>query len=86
NFMQDGYTDLTAMCERYAKEAVEIEDRLATIEEIVHVAKLLEQYMGNYIENKGGISKLELYTVEECDEIFYNSWEITLDAIKKFRK
>jgi hypothetical protein len=83
NFIQDGYTDLTAMCKRYAAEAVECEDGLATIEEIEHVANLLEQYIRDYVRKKGGVNKLKLYTEEECDEIFERDREAMLNAIYK---
>ena len=70
NFIRDGYRDLKAMCKRYAAEAVECEDGLASIEEINHVAILLEQYIRDYVKKIGGVSKIKLYTEEECEEIF----------------
>jgi len=86
NFIYDGYTDLTAMCRRYAAEAVEIEDGLATTEEIAHVAELLEKYIRDYVKKIGGLSKIKLYTEEECNEIFERDWKITLDLLKKFTR
>jgi hypothetical protein len=83
NFIQDGYTDLTAMCKTYAREAVEIEHGLATTEEIAHVAKLLEQYIRDYVKKIGGTSKLKLYSEEECEEIFNREAERMFEAIYK---
>ena len=85
NFILDGYTDLTAMCTRYAIEVIEDEHRLATTEEISHVAKLLEQYIRDYVKKIGGVSKIKLYTREECDAILDQDWDLIMDAIKKIR-
>jgi hypothetical protein len=84
NFIQEGYTDLTAMCKRYAKEVIEAEHGLATTEEIDHVANLLEQYIRDHVKKKGGVIKL--YTEEECNEIFEYESKLVLDLIKKYRK
>ena len=84
NFILDGYTDLTAMCKTLA-EAVEMDDGLATTEEISHVAKLLEQYIRDYVKKIGGVSKIKLYTREECDAILDQDWDLVMDTIKKFR-
>ena len=86
NFIHEGYTDLTAMCRRYAPEAIEIEDGLATTEEIAHVAELLEKYIRDYVKKIGGVSKLKLYTEEECDEIAEHEWKIISELLKKFRR
>ena len=86
NFILDGYTDLTAMCRRYAAEAILIEDGLATTEEIDHVAELLEKYIRDYVKKIGGVRKLKLYTEKECDKIFDREWRIVSDILKKYRK
>lgn len=86
NFIHDGYTDLTAMCRKYASEAIEIEDGLATIEEIAHVAELLEKYIRDYVKKIAGISKIKLYTEEECDEKFERDWEIISGLLEKYRR
>ncbi|NLZ54588.1 MAG: hypothetical protein GX892_15890 [Thermoanaerobacteraceae bacterium] len=70
NFIHEGYTSLTAMCRKYAPEAIEIEHGLATTEEIAHVAELLEKYIRDYVKIIGGVSKIKLYTEEECNEMF----------------
>ena len=86
NFIHEGYTDLTAMCRRYAAEAVEIEHRLATTEEIDYVAELLEKYIRDYVKKIGGESRIKLYTEEECNEIFESDWEIISELLEKFRR
>jgi len=69
NFIYEGYTDLKTICRTYAREAVDAEDGLATTEEIEHVAKLLEQYIREYVKKIGGLKNLKLYTEDECNEI-----------------
>ena len=86
NFIHDGYTNLTAMCRRYATKAVLIEDSLATTEEIAHVAELLEKYIRDNVKKIGGVRKLKLYTEKECDKIFDREWRIVSDILKKYRK
>lgn len=86
NFIHEGYTDLTAMCRKYAPEAIEIEHGLATTEEIVHVAELLEKYIRDYVKKIGGVSKIKLYTEEECNEMFERDWEIISELLEKFRR
>ena len=54
-------------------------------EEISHVAKLLEQYIRDYVKKIGGVSKIKLYTREECDAILDQDWDLVMDTIKKFR-
>ena len=86
NFILDGYTDLTAMCRRYAAEAILIEDGLATTEEIDHVAELLEKYIRDYVKKIGGVKKLKLYSEKECDKIFDREWRIVSDMLKEYKK
>lgn len=86
NFILDGYTDLTAMCKTYAREVIEAEHGLATTEEIAHLAELFEQYIRDYVKKIGGVSKLKLYTEEECDAIFEREAKATLDAVYSFIK
>lgn len=50
----DGYTDITAMCQRYARELPWAYGCPIDKEVIDHIAKLLEQYMRDYIKAKGG--------------------------------
>jgi len=84
NFIQDGYTNLTAMCQTYAREVIESEHGLATTEEIAHLAKLFEQYIRDYVKKIGGVTKLKLYTEEECDAIFEREARATLEAVYRF--
>ena len=84
NFIHEGYTDLTAMCRKYAPEAIEIEHGLATTEEIAHVAELIEKYIRDYVKKIGGESRIKLYTEEECNEMFERDWEIISGLLERY--
>lgn len=83
NFREDGITDINRMCRIFARETVEINDGLATTEYIQLVAKLLEQYINDYIDSQGGRDKLKLYTHQEMNKFGEDSIKEILDLIKR---
>ncbi len=69
NFRDDGIHDIGEMCRRYAKDLPKIFDYLFTQDQIELIGDLLTKYVTEYVEAKGGIEKLDLYTPEELDEL-----------------
>jgi hypothetical protein len=62
-------TDIKEMCRIYARDMPGIFSQLFTQDQLNHVAKLLEQYICDYIQEKGGLDRLKLYTNKELEEI-----------------
>ena len=77
----DGYKDITAMCQRYAGELPWTYECPIDKEVIDHIAKLLEQYMRDYIKAKGGRDKLKKYTEEELEKIEDQEDDELLDMV-----
>ncbi len=69
NFKLEGITDIKDMCERYVKDLPIFYDTLFTQEQLDKIACLLEQYINDYIEGKGGYEKLKLYSEKEINSI-----------------
>ena len=88
NFMADNppVTDIKTMCEIYALELpiiFEHERMLFTIDQMEQIKKLITEHLENYIEEKGGIDKLELLSVEELDHMEMIEWEKLMNLIAK---
>lgn len=68
-FLSEGISDLSEMSKLHAFDIPNIKGQLYTLDQLVHVAGLIETYMNDYIKEIGGFEKLELYTEEELEEI-----------------
>lgn len=55
-------------------------------EDLDHIVGLLEQYMGEYVEEKGGVEKLKLLTTEEMDELWEEEVAETFRLIVEYNK
>ncbi len=77
----EGYTDITAMCQRYAAEMPGTYECPIDKEVLDHVAKLLEQHIENRIKATGGRDKLKKYTEEELEKIEEQETDELLDMI-----
>ena len=71
NFYLDGVVEISQMCQIYASELpIIFKGQLFEQWQIERIAELLDTYMTDYIEKRGGIDKLELYSEGELEEIF----------------
>lgn len=88
NFMADNppVTDIKTMCKIYALELpiiFEYERILFTTDQMEQIRKLITEYLENYIEEKGGIDKLDLLSVEELDHMAMIEHEKIMNLIAK---
>ena len=74
-------TELKKMCDRYVIDLPGSEDTLFTTEELNHLSDPLVEHLKGYIENKGGLDKVEYYTEEELDEIAKKETEEIFEAM-----
>lgn len=86
NFRADGIYDLKKACMFHANELSADENTLFTTDQLELIANLWLKYIEKYIEQKGGIDKLELYTTEELDKIAEKEWGVVRKLIKKYYK
>lgn len=82
---RDGYTEITAACESYARNVPSIYNRPFLQSQLDHIAMLLEQHIKGYIAKLGGIDHLKIYSEEELDVIWDDLVEDLLIALDKFR-
>ncbi len=61
------------------------EGLLFSLEELKNIESILLGHLENYIESKGGMDKVELYTREELDKIDEQDTEEVLDALANYR-
>ncbi|HZJ76939.1 MAG TPA: hypothetical protein VFC70_04445 [Oscillospiraceae bacterium] len=83
NFKSEGFyaIDLKKMCDRYVVDLPGFYGKLFTVEELDHISNLLVEHLQNYIENLGGLDKIEYYTEEELDEIAKKETEEIFNAM-----
>ncbi|NMA95103.1 MAG: hypothetical protein GX974_03595 [Clostridiales bacterium] len=64
-------TNIKDMCRIYAAELPGSGDNdiLFSLEELKHIEKLLLEHLENYVDSKGGIDNVDVYTEEELDKI-----------------
>ena len=82
--------DIGKMCKIYTQELPIIfetdrvsEGILFTDNQLEEIEKLLVIHLEGYIESKGGIKNLILYTEEELEEIQQQQYEIILDGLSQ---
>ena len=86
NFMAETtpITDITKMCEIYAKEIpgiFETDKVLFTDKQLKELERLITEHLENYIKGKGGINKLEILTEDELDQIAMEDHEIIMNLL-----
>ena len=71
-FIAEGYAkkDITAMARRFAKDTPSALSQPMLQEDIDYIAELIEKNIRDYLDKKGGIDKLNLYTIEELDKMW----------------
>ncbi|HCW04289.1 MAG TPA: hypothetical protein DGK91_07035 [Clostridium sp.] len=77
-FHNEGVTDVTEMCQKYANDIPTIFEQLYAQTQLDHIAKLMEQYI-----NKVGYNESKLYTPEQLDELWDNEVNAILRLISK---
>ncbi len=82
---REGFTDIAEACEVYVKDIPSAYGRPFLQIQLGHIAKLLEQYIDDYVTKIGGINELKIYTDEEQDELFQESVDDLLQVIEKFK-
>jgi len=82
DFYVDGYTDIRKMCQRFAMEFPGTDLGYFEQNELEYLASLLEQYIQAYIEKKGGLYNLNIYTEEELDEMWLDETNELLEVIR----
>jgi hypothetical protein len=86
NFNSEGITDITDACKRYSRDIPCLYDRPFMQNQLDHIARLLEQYIDDYLEKMGGFDKLSLYTEEDLDEMDEEDVRDLLELVEEFRK
>lgn len=72
------------MVDIYTKEIPQLfEDTIFTGEHLEKIRKRLLEYLKNYINSRGGIENLDLYTEEELDIIFEQKVEYILNRLSR---
>ena len=84
NFRSEGYTDINAACTRYSQDIPGLYNRPFSQNQLAHITVLLNRYIDSYIDKKGGMDKLRLYTNEELDEMDAIETKEILDLLKEF--
>lgn len=86
NFHYDNppVTDIKEMCRIYAMDIPADEELLFSLEELKNIENILLGHLENYIESKGGLDKVHLYTREELDKIDEQDTEEVLDALANY--
>ncbi|NLJ79109.1 MAG: hypothetical protein GX329_07080 [Tissierellia bacterium] len=77
-------TDIKKMCKIHASElplAFEYDGILFAQDQIELIERLMVQHLENYIESKGGIDKLELFTEEELDAMMDATYESIMNIL-----
>ncbi len=82
-FYSDGFTDITEACKKFSQEIPISYEKPFMQEQLDHIALLLNQYINNYINEKGGIDKLRLYTDKELEEIDEKEARELLEMLKE---
>ena len=82
---REGFTDIAEACEVYVKDIPSASGRPFLQRQLNHIAKLLEQYIYDYVTKIGGLNELEIYTDEEQDELFRESVDDLMQAIEEFK-
>ncbi len=76
--------DIEKMVDIYTKEIPQLfEDTIFTGEHLEKIRKRLLEYLKNYINSRGGIENLDLYTEEELDIIFEQNVEYILNRLSR---
>lgn len=81
-----GYTDIWEMCQKHIYDVIFAVDGLVTVEERTRVTKFFYQYIKNYVNSKGGISKLGLLGRSELEVIWNDDIEGLLNGLKQLEK
>ena len=72
------------MCRIYTREIPALfEGTLCRSTKLEEGEKVLLTYLKDYIHSKGGIEKLQLYSEEELDLIFEETFEEAMEALCK---
>ena len=82
DFYVDGYTDIGKMCERFAMDFPGTDLGYFEQSELDYLADLIEQYIYAYIEKKGGLHNLNIYTEEDLDEMWLDETNELLEVIR----
>lgn len=78
--------NIEKMCRLYAQElpiVFEYEQILFSDTQIEEIEGLLLTHLSSYIEKKGGLDKLDLYTEEELDEMLRQDHEEIMEGMTK---
>lgn len=86
DFLSEGYTDLWEMCNRYILEIINGCDGLVTVEERAHVTDIFYRYIKDYVDNQGGMDKLDLWTQEKLDAFWKEASEDFINVIRQITK
>lgn len=89
DYFYEGYTDIWEMCKKYIHDVICDVDGLVTVEERTRVAKFFYQYIKNYVNRKGGIDKLEIFSrtqLAQLDVIWNDDLEGLLNGLKQLEK
>lgn len=78
-------TDIEEMCKVYTKDIPGNEDTLFTTQELNYIEGLLTEHLLSYVESKGGMEKLDLYTEEELDMMIDLKIEFILEYLRNNR-
>lgn len=85
NFKYDNppVTDIKEICRIYSREIPGNQGLILSIEEINHIEELLIEHLEAYVEIKGGINKLDLYTEEELNKMDEEDCGDVIEMIRK---
>ncbi len=86
NFNREGIPDITEACKRYSRDIPWLYNSPFLQNQLDLIAKLLEQYIDDYLEKMGKLERLNLYTEEELIEIDEEEVRDLLEILEEFRK
>lgn len=69
DYIVEGVTDIPTICFKEAEIVLNVKYNIVSVKDIEYIAHLFEEYIMDYINKKGGIDKLKLYTKEEILDI-----------------
>lgn len=85
-YMVEGITDIPTICFKEAEIVLTLDNKPVSVEDIQYIADLLEEYIMDYINKKGGLDKLRLYNLEELEEIERHQCDVLLEMLGLTRK
>jgi hypothetical protein len=82
DFYVDGYTNIREMCQRFAIDFPSTDLGYFEQSELEYLANLIEQYIHAYIDKKGGLHNLKIYSEEELDEMWLEETNKLLELMR----